>query len=194
MKPVLLLLTFIFTIHTARADYVPTLLPELIVKSTLIIRGTIRETAPSYIRVAIQSVLKGKITDSLVTIEKFKNWTCAQRFGAYTTGQEELFFLDNVNGNYKISGAGNEGEIPVVNGQAYYKQLYLNIDQNATKHPVYNGSITGFTYKLTDFEQAILYYSKNSDAIIAAIKANPGYNLKRMKNIVLNRIIAELKQ
>lgn len=194
MKPVLLLLTFIFTIYTARADYEPTLLPELIVKSTLVIRGTIRKVTPSYIMVAVQSVCKGKITDSLVTIEKFKNWTCAQRFGAYATGQEELFFLDNVNGNYKISGAGNEGEIPVVNGQAYYKQLYLSIDQNATEHPVYNGSITGFTYKLTDFEQAITYYEKHSDAIRDAVKTNPAYNLKHMKNAVLNRIIAELKQ
>jgi hypothetical protein len=194
MKQVCLLLAFFFSVYTARADYEPTYLPGLITKSNLIVRGIIRQVMPSSIRVAIQSVYKGKITDSLVTIEKFKNWTCAQRFGAYATGQEALFFLDNKNGIYKITGAGNEGEIPVVNGKAYYKQVYLNIDKDAHEYPIYTGNISGFTYKLSDFEQAITYYEKHSDAIRDAVKTNPAYNLKHMKNAVLNRIIAELKQ
>ncbi len=132
MKRLILILTFLLTIHAAKADYESILLPQLIFQSTLIIRGTIEKVNKFTIEVKIKSTLKGVVLNNVI-ISKFADWTCAQRFDKYEIGQEEIFFLTKGTEFYQILGAGNEGEIPIIGDKAYYKQLYLKIDKKTNR-------------------------------------------------------------
>ena len=193
MKRLFLFLSFICTFYSAQADYEATTLPELITRSAIIVRGTIKEVGASNITITLQALLKGKLTDSSLVIEKFRDWTCAQRFAPYARGQEVVFFLSEQDGNYKILGAGDEGEIPIVKNQAYYRQLYLNIDAATAETEIYKANRSGYAYRVIDLEQAIRYYDQHHRNIKTALQKNKNYNLQYLKNPVLNRIIAELQ-
>lgn len=56
----------------------------------------------------------------IITVEKFKDWTCAVRWEPYGIGQRVMLFLDKQeDGTLKIMGAGGEGEHLITQGQVY---------------------------------------------------------------------------
>jgi hypothetical protein len=193
MKRLYLIIILIFNLKSAKADYESIRLPQLISNSSLILRGKIEKVDSLNIIVKIQAQLKGTFTDSIIIISKFSDWTCAARFDNYSEGQKLIFFLKKGVKSYLILGAGNEGEMPIIDNKVYYKQLYLKIDQNPIEYKVYNGNLKGYEYNLNQFESAIIYYIKNSESIIKAILKDRNFNLTSMKNQTIDRIISELR-
>ncbi|MBK7938177.1 MAG: hypothetical protein IPJ82_14305 [Lewinellaceae bacterium] len=189
-------LLFLFRVYIAAVDYEPTLLPELIDKSSLIVHGRIEKTDKYTFSLQLNEVLKGDFpVDSVLVCGQFKDWTCAQRFDKYQTGQEALFFLfKGYDPHYKALGGGNEGEMPIVEDSVYYKSQYLRIDKNPVAFKVYGGQISGYRFLTTDFKKAVRYYRENAESLHEKIKRDKLYHLRKINNPVLDRIIDELRE
>lgn len=192
----LLQLLCLFWVYTPNEDYEPTLLPDLIDRSELVVHGTIKKTRQYTCSLQLKEVLKGDFpTDSLLVCDKFKDWTCAQRFDKYEAGQEELFFLfKGYDPYHRAIGGGNEGEMPVVGDSVYYKAQYLRIDKNPVAFKVYGGQISGYRFLTTDFKKAVRYYRENAETINENVKRDKLYHLRKINNPALDRIIDELRE
>lgn len=192
----ILQLLCLFWVYTPNEDYQPTLLPDLIDRSELVVHGTIKKTDKYTCSLQLKEVLKGDFpTDSLLVCDKFKDWTCAQRFDKYEAGQEELFFLfKGYDPYHRAIGGGNEGEMPVVGDSVYYKAQYLRIDKNPVAFKVYGGQISGYRFLTTDFKKAVRYYRENAETINEKVKRDKSYHLRKINNPALDRIIDELRE
>jgi len=104
-------------------DYLTMLLPDLIEQSELVLHGQIVRNAAQVFDLEVFQVAKGEYKRDYIRIAKFKNWSCAGRWTPYAVGQEMLVFLqkDLLNDQWTITGAGNEGEMPIENDLLYYK-------------------------------------------------------------------------
>ena len=192
----ILQLLCLFWVYTPNEDYEPTLLSDLIDRSELVVHGTIKKTDQYTCSLQLKEVLKGDFpTDSLLVFDKFKDWTCAQRFDKYEAGQEELFFLfKGYDPYHRAIGGGNEGEMPVVGDSVYYKAQYLRIDKNPVAFKVYGGQISGYRFLTTDFKKAVRYYRENAETINEKVKRDKSYHLRKINNPALDRIIDELRE
>lgn len=195
MKKLILILAATLSFFKAQADYDPTLLPELIDKSDLIIYGEIVTIQKANVTVKAFETIKGAKPKGNLVIDKFENWTCANRFAPYRIGQKEYFFLKrkkSVN-QYFALGAANEGEMPVANQKVYYKYQYLSIDKNPPLFKVYGGAVRGYTYDKSKFVDALKFYMKYRTDIKTDIIHNKA-RIDTTKNIALLRIFAELQE
>src|SRR5688500_4563814 len=103
LTKIVMLLAIVARPWLAHADYVTTFLPQLIKNAELIVAGRIVQLSEDSYKFKITSTLKGTPKDSVITIGRFKDWTCAVRFTEYKAGQEQLVFLSNgFNGQYTI--------------------------------------------------------------------------------------------
>jgi hypothetical protein len=111
MRKKLIIITLVFIgIKPINASYVSTILPELIEKSSVIVYGKIVSHDAVSFRVVAWQSMKGFKRMDTITIQKFRNWTCAVRYTSYEPGQS---------GGYYPMGAANEGELIVENENGY---------------------------------------------------------------------------
>lgn len=116
-------------------------------------------------------------------VDKFEDWTCASRFTSYKSRQKEFLFVkkNKATGHYYPLGAGNEGEVPIIDNFVYYRGQYLAIDTATKVYNVYSGIVRGYRYKKSEFIQAIRDFSGRQEPA-ADTTANE----------VTRRLIAEL--
>lgn len=131
MEKILVLIIFIFSSYSTRADLDPTSVSEMIEKSDLIFHGKITKILDEVIEVTIIKNVKGKFLKKKIKIKKFQNWLCGFRYQPYEIGQQELFFLQkNKKKNFwQIMGGGDEGEIPIINNVLYFKSAFYYCSQ-----------------------------------------------------------------
>ncbi|MBJ6109339.1 hypothetical protein JAO73_09965 [Hymenobacter sp. BT523] len=192
MKKLLLLLTATFWHFTAYADYEPTLLAELVDKADLIMYGELTTLHSTTVLAKPLRVLKGNFAIGSITIEKFKNWTCASRYAVYQPGQRAVFFLKSsgAHNRFLVLGAANEGEMPVVNNKVYYSQQYLPIDKSPRSFKVPGGVVNGYVYDIGVFQQAVGFYLGNRPRVLNLIGQNQN-RVDTMSNPVLLRLVQE---
>jgi hypothetical protein len=95
------------------------------------------------------------------------NWTCAWRWTVYEVGQNLLVFVKSWKNEFHSMGAGNEGELPIKDGEIYINGLslmYVNGDQNDWEntdftfpvegYKIHNGEFLGTKMQLSEFLNA----------------------------------------
>jgi len=193
MKSLIAAFAFIFIANSVHADYESTPLPQLINKSDCIVLGRIKQVDKESFVVKIISILKGQLTDTLITIKKFQDWTCAQRFFPYSEGQMEVLFLKKPPGKeFSIIGAGDEGEIFVFGDKIYIQHLFM-AKNKWQEFIIYDKKIWGYQFDLTSFKLAIEYYLNNKKTIMESAGKDKNYNLSHLNNPVIDCIISELR-
>ena len=195
MNKFFILTALIFSFGICKADFDSKTLPELIENSQLIIECKIQDISFDEIRVKIIEVLKGDSSLNVISVSKFKDWTCASRWSAYEIGQTEIIFLKRSlkNNRWFTVGAGNEGEMPIENGFLFYKTVYMKIDNSPEKLKLKAGAIYGYKFNLIASKKAITEYLKNLKEIYILISDNRIDNYKT-DNLFLKRIIGELNE
>lgn len=192
MKNIYLICFFLIFTSISNAKYDPLLVSQLIDKSTIIGVGEIKSIENRNVLVLFSDVIKGKLTNRTLKIEKFENWTCASRWTNYKKGQKIMFFLTmSKEGIYKILGSGNEGELPIAKEKIYYKSLYGGLDKTSTKFVVYGSDLYGYSFNFLDVKNGILEYISNRLTYhkIAKQKNN---EKQKIKNPFLKKLVSEL--
>lgn len=88
-------------------------LHELVGGAERIVEGVIEDVREKTYRLRVERVVHGT-SPPVIDVRRFGNWTCAGRWGEYREGQRVLLFL---RGDAAV-GAGNEGDMPVLEGGA----------------------------------------------------------------------------
>lgn len=191
MKTILLLLFLTASFLTCRADYETTKLDRLLDGADLIVECKIKKVLKEKIEVSIVTFLKGSRKDSTLTVNKFTNWTCAERWDNYRKGQTEIMFLrlDDQGFLYPM-GSANEGEMPIKGDTVFYKSLYMRIDKQAKHLNVGSGAIYGYSYLLTDVKAAINQYFIDKRLFSKMLKEK-NYTLIKTDNPFMKRIVDE---
>ncbi len=160
MRNILIIVVFSLVCATAYADYEPTPLPQLILESDLILEGEIIDQDSLTFTLRIIDWIKGDSTSRNITIEKFEDWTCANRIIKYEVGQKEIVFLLQHKKKKKwISmGAGNEGELLIQNDSIIYEDIYWDSKSGCLKRDYFGQEVCGWKYSLNDFKVGIAFY------------------------------------
>ena len=146
MHRVVVVLSMLLVCTAAPGSYVPLSLGELVGGADLITIGTITNVGAGTIDVRISETIIGQTPTTDIEVKLFENWTCAQRWADYESGQTIMFFLTKGDGKYvpadvwKIMGAGDEGEMPVVDDFIYPGILLDNWEAERQSHQVYGGT------------------------------------------------------
>ena len=148
--------------------YQPRTLHELIIDSEKIVYGEIIDLDSTHFVIKIKGSLTGE--SGYLSVKKFINWTCASRWTEYEKGQNLLLFLKTWDNELVSMGAGNEGELPIVNNDIYINAIslmYVNGDQNdwnnfdstfeGIRYKVYKGNFYGTKMELSEFIKTAQY-------------------------------------
>jgi len=149
MKRLTIIFIAIFFYTTAKADYDPLKLSELICIADYGAIGTIVKVDTNYFYLKVEEYILNKLSFDTLAIIKFEDWTCASRYDSYKEGQREAVFFRKSNyaiDNYELLGygAGDEFELPI---------RYDSIEY-------YTGHTKLGKYLLSDFLLAIEDYDK----------------------------------
>jgi hypothetical protein len=160
MRKEILIVIFTLLGTTAFADYDPTPLPQLIIESDVILEGEIIDQDSLTFTLKIIDWIKGDSITKNITIEKFEDWTCANRIIKYEIGQKEIVFLLQHKKTKKwISmGAGNEGELLIQNDSITYEDIYWDSKSGCVKIDYFGQEVCGWKYTLKDFKEGIEFY------------------------------------
>lgn len=91
---------------------------ELALQSRSIVAGRITRVDEQTFEFSIESVVAGERPPSPMRVLRFEDWMCAQRWTPYEKEQRLLLFLvRGERGLWRALGAGNEGEMPLVDQQ-----------------------------------------------------------------------------
>ncbi|MCE3227002.1 MAG: hypothetical protein K0S32_1553 [Bacteroidetes bacterium] len=201
MKKSILIAILILSGFSSFSIYVGTHLPRLIETSKIIVYGKIVFIdSISFKIVVLKRINYISKTDTL-SIQKFNNWKCAERYSEYAIGQEAIYFLEiNKDNKFQTIGGGNEGELIVRSDSTYLK------DYDQKRFPSKKVSFLSkySTFIVTDLTttiHGIKIYFDNLQAINAELKQDaPGTTVYRHntieklpKNSFLN-IILDQKQ
>jgi len=201
MRNIIGILILILVGQKAFADYEPTPLPQLIIESDLILEGEIISQDSLTFTLKITNWIKGDSTSKNITIQKFKDWTCANRITKYEIGQKEIVFLlqHKKTHNWITMGAGNEGELLIQNDSITYEDIYWDSKSGCSKLDYFGQEICGWRYSLKDFKTGIKFYIlefpklkneyKTENKIANRIKGNVPY--KRMIYETINYLLFE---
>ena len=160
MRIIIGILIIISIGQKAFADYEPTPLPQLIIESDMILEGQIISQDSLTFTLQIINWIKGDSISENITIEKFEDWTCANRVTKYEIGQKEIVFLLQHKKTKKwISmGAGNEGELLIQNDSITYEDIYWDSKSGCSKLDYFGQEVCGWRYQLKDFKAGIEFY------------------------------------
>ncbi len=152
---------------TAQAKYSPIPFIEMVMHADAIVYGTIHEVGEQNFTLHVLGQLDDAPYQKVMTIKKFRDWTCAQRWTKYKKGQSVLLFLTLNDGNYHIMSAGGEGEMPIYEDDVYINGYYTfnttpetqkenaNTLFNAKSHQLYGANYYGSKVALKSFTDAI---------------------------------------
>jgi hypothetical protein len=161
-------ISLLLIIHsTVIAEYVPPKLYQMILKAERIIYGKIISIEEqTYV---IQPIWSSDGQLRPVTIKKFEDWSCAQRWSKYGEGQLLFTFLVKRNGFLEGISPGDECEFPVFQDSVYihsktliqpqYPPLPERKQQNPASahaipsrvHQLYGSPYKGFSCELQKF-------------------------------------------
>jgi len=160
MRYTLVILILLLVGHRALADYDPTSLPQLIIESDLILVGEIVNQDSLTFTLRITDWIKGDSTSRDIKIQKFEDWTCANRITKYQIGQKEIIFLvqDKKTKKWITMGAGNEGELLIQNDSITYQDIYWDSKSSCSKLDYFGQTVCGWRYSLEDFMTGIRFY------------------------------------
>ena len=169
MKKIIVLFSLMTTSIFCKAEYIPIYLYGMIQGADLILHARIIEVLENEIELDIIEKIKGEYSHQKIIIEKFENWSCASRWRTYKVGQEELIFLyeDKKTENWKIIGAGNEGEITIENKKLYYPSPYFSSEYllEEKQYTLKEGKLFAIEFDLKKAIQGIKDYLKNRKRI-----------------------------
>lgn len=156
---------FFFILSLKPVDYKHLNLYQAIDRSELIVETEIQEVKDTTLIVNVLSIEKGKINTECLEILQFKNWPCAYKRTAYKVGQQAYLFLrqDKTRTIWRIVGAGNDGEMPIVNQKAYYKSPYRSTDGifgTAERLTLPQGRVFAFEFTIAEVKEGIYQYKK----------------------------------
>ena len=125
-----LALSLICVAPAAWGEYDPIGFCDLVGTSDVIASGEIVEVRIETFTFDVDEVFAGKVAPrDRLEIGKFDDWACAWRVGAYQAKERLFVFLevDEVDGRKKfhIRGAGDEGELPIVDGEVYVQPFSI---------------------------------------------------------------------
>jgi hypothetical protein len=142
-----------------------------------ILVGHIVEVTPDTYRVRIAEVFRGHKTAVLqpgdaIDIGRFRNWTSASRWTAYTTKQHLLLFLRLSGTSAKLPawhalGAANEGEMPI-EGNSVYVGASGDGSPIGSSHRVY-----GASYPSREFPLAVVLAALRTGDLPSILFAAP---------------------
>jgi len=185
MKSLITLSIFLICISTSKADYKRLLIHETINVSQLIIQGKIIKVDSTYFTFEIKKCIKGEHFNKTIEVKRFKNWSCASRWGNYQINQEALLCLIKRNNNWEVTGFGNEGEMPIENDNLYIITPYgLKGKSTYKKH-------AAIKLSLKEALDGITYYISSKDILEKAIDDRSILNLFPLSEL-LRKIQIEL--
>jgi hypothetical protein len=135
-------------------------LPYLIKKSKIIAHVKITNLYDTHFEAIVVENIKSAPESDTIKIKYFKNWNCARRWTSYKVGQEQIVFLNN-SYNWTILGWGDEGEMPVFNGEVYYKSpFFVKTDcfKNEQNIKLQDSGIYGTKYDLNEVIAGVKIY------------------------------------
>jgi len=148
----------------AYGDYEPIPLHELVVRSDLLVRGTIIEVREKTFEVDVHEVIHGEANGKRIEVQRFVDWTGNARWTSYREGQELLLFLFKQRGDdgavWRILGAGDEGEMPIEKGSIYCHGTFLEGFERKQKLAVQGGSLDGYKFELAPFLSAVVGFDR----------------------------------
>lgn len=106
----------------AWGNYLAFSLKRMVRNTELVIEGTIVKVERKIVVIKIRHHW-GKTQrrkQQTIRVARFQNWPCAVR-RPYKAGQQGFFFLVQKKGRWKALGAGNEGELAIKKGKAYWR-------------------------------------------------------------------------
>jgi len=161
MRILILLLFFIASSAVVKADYSRMTFLEVLDGADLFAESEIVAVNDSFFWIKLNYLIKGSSEEKVIKVRKFRNWPCAQRFKNYEIGQKELVALvwETKLKSWRPIGAGNEGELPLVNGKITFRKLLYGKNNYKSQ-----------TYKRTDVYDGIKYYLKNIENLQSKIK------------------------
>jgi len=132
----LVLLLLLLAPLSARADYSPVPLFDLLGTSDLVLVGTIAELDAEAYTLAVSERIAGAWTEPTIRVQRFEDWECASRWAPYAEGQEVLVCLRRVRTDegaavYRIRSGGGEGEMPVVDGSVVCRTFAADAEECA---------------------------------------------------------------
>jgi hypothetical protein len=128
----------------ASASYRQMALTDLLRQADVIVDGTITNIDERTFTLETKSVIAGLVSTKSLRVSKFFDWTCARRWAPYAAGQRVLLFLEkNEVGNWRVLGAGNEGEFPIAEGCVFSIFPHFS-SSDQEPHIVYGKPFTGF--------------------------------------------------
>jgi hypothetical protein len=157
-----LVLSLVAVPSAVMADYSPPSLPDLVLTSDVIVRGTIEALSADTIEVRVHEVAAGGVAPgSTITVARFEDWMCAQRWAPYAMGQEAVFFLAAPSGPgpYQIRSGGGEGEMPLVGSRVcvngYYHGLAATGADPHERLTIHGGTYVGFCVPSAELIEAV---------------------------------------
>ena len=123
MKKLILIILILFAIGNARADYASLNLYTLVLRAEKIIEGEVICVDDKVFEFKVKNSID--FEEETITIKKFEDWTCAIRWSKYYVGQKLFVFLGRNEEGYYAMGAGNEGELPIINNSVYINAVSL---------------------------------------------------------------------
>ena len=193
MRYKLFILVLLLIGYRVYADYNPTPLPQLIVKSELILEGEIVSLDSLTFTLKISTWIKGDSTLKSIKIQKFKDWECANRISQYRKGQKEIVFISQNKKTQKwiTLGAGNEGEFLIQNDSITYKDIFWN-SESACTHLDYCGHmICVWKYSLNICIDTILFYKEKFPKLKKEFQNNTKITNRLENNEAYSRMIYE---
>ncbi|MDQ3191603.1 MAG: hypothetical protein M3Q58_08420 [Bacteroidota bacterium] len=172
MMKLKLLMIFFFLTLTAKADYTPLKLYQMIITAEKIVYGEITSLDTKTFTLRIENSLTGE--KGSLTIYRFKDWACASRWTEYKIGQKVLLFLylNKNNGQLMTMSAGNEGELPIYKDSIYINGRALDIlpplEKNKSElskkeeyfesnhYTIYGKKFYGYRIDIKEFIQSVL--------------------------------------
>jgi hypothetical protein len=167
----ILILILVSRTQDVRAEYEPFPLYKLILTADEIVHGEIVSLDEKFFYLKIEGSLTN--LDGIVSVARFSDWTCAQRWGEYEVGQRVFLFLKDNKGVYQTLSAGNEGELPILGdsvlvnglsltpdppsfmGQAHYDKYGFSESFTRREYLVYGHQFIGHGFHLDEFIKSV---------------------------------------
>ena len=193
MRIIVATITIMISCEFVAADYEPTSLPQLIVESDLIVQGEIVDLDSASFNVKITEIIKGEVSEKILHVNRFEDWTCSSRTPDYQIGQKEIIFLTHQSQSDKWMpmGAANEGEFQVENDSIVYQDIFYDTNSGCTDIYQYGYNICGWVYSLSDFKSGIRFYISEFPQIEDECRTENVIQNRHENNPVYCRIVYE---
>ncbi len=143
-KAFFIILSFI-SAHSALADKIVMPIEMVALEADIIVIGKIISVGKETYQFKVTEFIKG-VGDSIITVQKFREWICDMRYASVAKGQHLFLFLEKSNGKFTLVNAST-GEIPIINDS-----ITLNNEINGHSE---NFQAIHYSTKISEFKDGI---------------------------------------